>query len=368
MRIMPLFYINTNDRLGEDITNTKGDIVLEKGSTLTKEHKKELIDLGFYSAFIQDQHSDELPTPPISDDLIRSYFETIKNAFQKTRLLLTHHDNDHTKIQDDRLATEHAESIESLIKMTDNVLEALRSFEAPRTNFLQIKNVHDYPYQHAMSTSLLSALMGLRIGCTPEDIHSMMLASIFIEMANLTVPHNILHKRDQLTKDEFKIVKKHCYACANILGNLSMISENISKICLQHHEHLDGTGYPEGLKDSEIEILAKIITVADSYDALTSDRIYRMFNPPLDALNYLEKMSGVHFDENVVATLRSLIQPFNVGTIVTLSDNRDAVIIETNDINPLKPTLTILPTTKHHEPINLNEVDDISISGIKHLI
>lgn len=116
-----------------------------------------------------------------------------------------------------------------------------------------------------------------------------------------------LNKKEPLLPQEYEEIKKHPLIGYNILKDLDFM-ERIQKVILQHHERVDGKGYPYGLKDDEIDLLARIISVADAYDAMTSDRPYRRAFTKDEALKELQRCAGSQFDKNIVEKLLSLAQ------------------------------------------------------------
>ena len=137
-----------------------------------------------------------------------------------------------------------------------------------------------------------------------EDIR--LLAQVH-DIGKITIPDNILQKPGQLTESEFEVIKKHCEAGYKIIRNITD-SDNVCNGVLFHHERFDGTGYPQGLVGEEIPIFARVITVVDSFDAMTHDRIYQKARSSLDAIEELQRCSGTQFDPKVV---EAFIRGFN---------------------------------------------------------
>jgi HD-GYP domain-containing protein (c-di-GMP phosphodiesterase class II) len=126
------------------------------------------------------------------------------------------------------------------------------------------------------------------------------------DIGKITIPDNILFKAGRLDPDEYEIIKKHSEAGYKIIQNITD-SDFVSEAVLSHHERWDGQGYPQGLKGEDIPLFARIICVADAYDAMTSERVYQKAKTQEEAIEELKRCSGTQFDPKVVkAFLESL--------------------------------------------------------------
>lgn len=156
-----------------------------------------------------------------------------------------------------------------------------------------------YTRGHSDRVSKYSVLIGEKLGLSKHDLELLKIGGLFHDIGKIGIPDNILLKTDKLTNDEYEEIKKHPSIGAHILEN-SSIFENIIPIVLYHHEKYDGTGYPKRLKGKDIPLLARIVAVADSFDAMTSKRAYRN-SLPLDVVKLeFEKYSGTQFDPRIV--------------------------------------------------------------------
>ena len=162
-----------------------------------------------------------------------------------------------------------------------------------------------YTHNHGQRVQMYSTKICEKLKLSNEIIDNLQLASLFHDIGKCHVPKEILNKPSALTDEEYNYIKKHCIDGGKIVKD--KFNDRIVNIVEQHHERLDGTGYPKGLKSEEILIEAKIIAVADTYDAITSDRAYRKSNSPDYAIKELEKYAGKYYDEAVVHALRDVL-------------------------------------------------------------
>jgi len=132
-----------------------------------------------------------------------------------------------------------------------------------------------------------------------KEIEDAKIAGLLHDIGKIVVPPQILNKKDKLTENDWETIKKHVITSYQLLKSVDEYS-HVSEAVLYHHERLDGTGYPEEIKDGEIPLLSKIIAVADAYEAMTADRPYHNKKTKEEAVEELKKYSGKQFDENLV--------------------------------------------------------------------
>lgn len=155
-----------------------------------------------------------------------------------------------------------------------------------------------YTHSHNQRVKDYAVKIGNKLNLSKEKIEDIVFASLFHDLGKINVPDEILNKPGRLTAEEFEYIKKHPSDGADLVK--ATYYENIAEIIEQHHERLNGSGYPKGLKGDQILIEAKIIAVSDAYDAMTTDRPYRKGMSPKDAVDELIKLKGIHYDEMVV--------------------------------------------------------------------
>lgn len=170
-----------------------------------------------------------------------------------------------------------------------------------------------YTHGHIQRVKNYGIKIGNKLNLSKEKIESIGFASLFHDLGKLYVPDEILNKPGRLTDEEFKVIKKHSSWGARIVTKTYF--ENLSEIIIQHHERIDGSGYPKGLKGDEILIEAKIIAVADSYDAMISQRSYKDVHTPQEAVDELISLKGELYDEDVVD---SFVQVLIEGEVISI--------------------------------------------------
>lgn len=171
----------------------------------------------------------------------------------------------------------------------------------------KIQQTDHYTGNHCDTTGTLAAQIATRLRLNERQIENVLYAGKIHDVGKIRVPGEILNKPGPLTDEEYDIMKQHTQDGCHIVQN-EIQSPAIAQIILDHHERLDGSGYPRGLKAEEISIEAKIIAVTDSYDAMTTDRPYRKAFSRDYAFDELRRFSGSHYEPEVVEALISIVQ------------------------------------------------------------
>lgn len=165
---------------------------------------------------------------------------------------------------------------------------------------LSALKAHDvYTYRHSARTVRMSVLIGRACNIAPEQLSVLRLGALVHDIGKVFVPGEVLHKVARLTKEEWESVRRHPHEGARLLTGV-FPTEGIARVVAEHHEWWDGSGYPLGLRREDIDFNARVVAVADAFDAMTSERAYRPAIGYAAAAAELERCSGTQFDPNVV--------------------------------------------------------------------
>jgi HD-GYP domain-containing protein (c-di-GMP phosphodiesterase class II) len=164
-----------------------------------------------------------------------------------------------------------------------------------------------YTETHTRGVALLAVQVGERVGLAPSQLRSLALGGLLHDIGKLAVPDEILQKPGALDDDEFREIRKHPASGEELLCELGGFAPEIHRLVLDHHERLDGAGYPRGLDESQLDLATRVLTVCDVYDALISKRVYRDAWSPERALALLHSEVGTAFDSRCVEALESLV-------------------------------------------------------------
>lgn len=235
------------------------------------------------------------------------------------------------------------EAVKKVSHIADDILADIGNDSTYLGNqMIALQNYDDYTYKHCLRVAMLSTSVAAELGLTKEDAKEVIVSALLHDIGKSNIDHDIIIKPSKLTDAEFAEIKRHPYIGYNILKNSGegVYSGNVLSGVLFHQEKYDGSGYPTGIKGKDIPLIARIITVCDVFDALTSNRPYRKPWSVAEAEEYILGGCGSHFDFDVTSAFMRAFNPYPVGTMVSLSDGRHAVVIQTNQ-NVLRPVVRI---------------------------
>ena len=231
--------------------------------------------------------------------------------------------------------------LKSMGQLVDKLLGSLLACEDTLTVLTDVFLYDKYIYQHSFQVTLYSLAIAKEMGYVGEDLKTIGMGALLHDVGKMVIPSEFLYKPERLTYEEYEIVKQHTRYGFDILRNIHSLSLLVAHCAFQHHERLDGSGYPRGLVNYEIHPYAKIIGVADVFDAVTSNRIYRKKLLPSQGIEIIEAGSGTMFDVRVVDALKKIVVHYPNGSIILLSDGRRGVVVSQSSENSVRPTLRI---------------------------
>jgi HD-GYP domain-containing protein (c-di-GMP phosphodiesterase class II) len=331
-------YIKINDakpgmRLAYNIYDADGHTLICKGSVLTEFYVKKLNEFGFSGIYIADSLSDDIVIEPIiSNDLRTEGLKTVKNS-----------DIDGSKGISKKI-------VDQILRrgVLSLDLKDLRSFDG-------------YTYAHSVNVAVISCIIGFGLKMNSEALEQLVMAGLLHDLGKQQIPPEILNKPARLTAEEYKIMKSHPELSYEMIRDRWDISSYVKTAVRYHHENVDGSGYPEGLTGDQLNIYAKILHVADVYDALVSRRKYKEPYSPYEACEYLMGAGGIMFDTKVVEALLLYVPFYPKGTQVKLSDGTEGIIVENAKKRNLRPLIRRMDGTM----LDLQQPENFNITILK---
>lgn len=221
--------------------------------------------------------------------------------------------------------------------------------------------VDQYTFHHSIGTAFYSALIAHELSYSEEKIKELALGAILHDIGKGVISTEILNKPGMLEPLEFFEIQKHCALGYKILSETSDFSENVKLIPLQHHERIDGTGYPSQLKGKDIHDYAKIVSIADSFSALTTNRIYRNRVSKFIAAEYLQGATGSGLDKYFVNVFLYALFGNLTDVWVELSNGEIAKVVTLNYKKPMRPKVAIYYGDKFIKELDLAETPELYI-------
>lgn len=330
--------------LGENLYDSFGNILLSDGIFLKKSYILKIKEYDISKVYIKDSsfkkytyYEDKGIKDPYLLETRLEAKKFVKEAMEKIYL-------------DDSLS-------KKALRVVNKLIEELISNDEIVISLGKLREIDDYTLEHSVNVCIVSLFIGMTMGIDHKDLINLGIGAILHDIGKMMIPKSILNKPGSLTIDEYKIIKNHTTYGYDILKKSKRISEVAAQVALNHHERLDGNGYPLGKKENQINIYSKIVAISDVYDALTSDRVYKKKVEAHKALEYICKMVNIQFDNEIVKRLISCIGIYPLGSIVKLNTNELGLVVDINKIRPSKPVVRILLDEKGKKPNNYLEVD-----------
>jgi HD-GYP domain-containing protein (c-di-GMP phosphodiesterase class II) len=182
------------------------------------------------------------------------------------------------------------------------------------------------------------------------------IAGLLHDIGKVSIPNVIINKTGPLTEQEVQLIRTHPEKGYSLLKEQYNVSPGVLDVCLHHHEKIDGSGYPKGLKGDQISTLTKIAAVCDVYDAITSDRPYKAGWNPAEALRKMAQWEG-HFDPRIFQLFVKVIGIYPIGSFVRLQSGKMSVVYQQNSQSLLNPQVNIFFCSKRKAQITLETID-----------
>jgi putative nucleotidyltransferase with HDIG domain len=235
-------------------------------------------------------------------------------------------------------------TINEIRKITKQLQESMADINALINDIVLHGSGADSIYRHGINVALLSNLLGRWIGLPENKINLLTYSALLHDIGKIKIDSNILNSKASLSENEYITVKSHALIGYNIVKEINFLDNSVAQGILFHHERLDGSGYPFGLKNDNVSQFSKIIAIADVFDAINSNRPYRKKRLPFESLQIIRKESFGKLDYKYADIFLHHIFNYYLGKDVVLNNNKIAQIIQM-DINALDRPLILLDDT-----------------------
>ncbi len=255
----------------------------------------------------------------------------------------------------------------------NEMIKCLKKNEDLFYDFLDYRSCENYYFFHAVNVLCISLLLGYKLKLNDEELIDMGIGALLYDLKMLI--YKFVEQKRPLDEIEKEEMQQHTYLSFDTIRKIYGISAKSANIAYQHHERIDGSGYPKKLKGDDINIYSKIVAVADVYDALINHRPFRKAYMQDEAWNYIHTNNGILFDSEVVQVFENSIPKYLPGDIVLLNNDKEAVILYNNKEDMERPIIKIIEKKERDdiifglgEELNLKENKNINIIKILHSV
>lgn len=260
-------------------------------------------------------------------------------------------------------------SIEAMTALAGEITNSVTRNEHAMTILTRIRQKSNYQWEHAINCAVLICGFSIYLGFKKNTVQELTLGAMLHDIGTAKVSRAILEKQEKLTKNEMSVVQKHVFWGVELSKREGFSSPILTDMLVNHHERLDGSGYPRGIAGDKISKLSRITAVVDVYDAMTGDKPYKKGMLPQAVFRHLLNEKD-KFDPDIVQKFIKYLGIHPVGSLVELSNNKIAVVIEGNRIEPLKPKIKVIYSLKlngYTKPVeyDLTKEEFVIVNAIK---
>lgn len=359
MRLLPIGKVESGMRLAKRIYNSEGLPLLMEQVELTQTMIRRLMDLGVDFVYIDDPRTRDITVEDtISEETRIRAISQIRRSFRQ----LMGDQMKRTSITGLQLGKEFR-------SVMDMILNDLSNHKESMIMLTHISAMDDYLYHHSMNVCVYSTMLGMAHGYSRDELMTLGIGALLHDIGKTQIPLELLRKKEPLTEKEYDLIKQHAVYGFQFLKDEPNIPLIAAHCALQHHERMDGSGYPRGLKGDEIHEYARLIGLVDSYDAMTTHRVYRNALLPHQALEILFTGSGTLYETEKIELFRDKIAIYPIGITVTLSTGEKGVVVDLNSKVPHRPVIRLLQDAEGQELKDTPEIDlskalSVTITGV----
>lgn len=358
---------------GDDVIDKEGRLLVSKNTVLTREILEKLKKFSSRKVFSMKVLLSELNIKTVvkleNGSVQEVASSQIKMEYTKERLVIKEKFEEmHKSIKQSFDELSRNNTSPKVKKELDNTVEEIKNNLSVNiellNEILDVKATDEYLYNHSLNVAVVSNLIGRWIGLEQKDLDILILAGLVHDIGKLRIDPAILNKPGKLTDEEFTEMKKHPEYSYQMLMEMGYKDNAILKAVTFHHEKEDGSGYPLKISGDKITIHAKILAIADIFDAMTSNRVYKARVSPFKVLEMFQNQNFGKLDYKIIMVFIKRFTENYVGSEVILSNNQRAKIVSLNAYEITKPLLV----TSEGKFIDISREREVQILDFEHKI
>ncbi|CAM3023932.1 MULTISPECIES: HD-GYP domain-containing protein [Pseudoalteromonas] len=280
---------------------------------------------------------------------------TLEQEFAKASINFEQHNRKLQALYGD-VTTGLSVNLKVIDEMANDIVSSVFRNTSAMTILTRIKDKHSYNWRHMINCAIFTAVFAKYLGYKEEAVQQLAMGALLHDLGQAKLPQGIISRPSKLTSSEMDIIKRHVAQGLGLVKGEKGITPLILDMIVNHHERLDGSGYPRGITAEKLSRPARIMAIVDVYDALTADRPHQEGDEPINALRYLLANKEL-FDAELVQHFIKCLGVHPVGTIVKLTNERLALVLEGNKSNPIKPKVKLFYNAKHGHHVTPKDLD-----------
>lgn len=348
LRLMSVNDLIPGMRLAKNIYAADGRVLLSVGTAINERYLRRLRELHISTMWVEDGVSAGITVDDVVHDETRTEAVNVtREAMQAVTTV--------KGLRDDLLGR--------VSQVVDDILDDLLRNRDAVYSLTDIRALHDYTFGHSVSVAILAVLTGITLGYNELRLKRLGVGALLHDVGKAALPETVLYAPRKLTDEEFALVKQHPKIGFDVLRKADGIQPTSAIIALEHHERLDGSGYPQSLRGDKMHEFSRLVAVCDVFDAMTSDRPYRPRMFPSAALEHLRAEAGRLYDPAMVEAFVQNVAAFPPGTVVRLSSGAVGLVVVARRRAPTRPIVRLLTDPSGHrlpfpEDVDLMNVPD----------
>lgn len=334
-------------RIDHPVTDRLGHVLVARGAKLDHYIIRSLLRLGIPNVYIQevsDDHGEEAISSAAqhkierlrTDDRAKVSLSSSVRARVAEGIQYVYHN------------TEDPSLVQTTSDIADSLMSAIRQNNAMAIDISALKTSDEYTFKHSVDVATISMIVAKKMNMTDAQILEIGIAGLLHDVGKTKIPLEILNKPGRLDDEEFEMMRQHSVYGYRIIQDNADLSEEVKLGVLQHHEKINGTGYPMAVPGNQITPYAKILTVADIYDALVTERPYKAAFSQREAIETIMSMTQ-ELDMLVMESFLQSMILYPVDSIVELSNGENAKVVKNSPCYILRPTVVGLTSGKVYD-------------------
>lgn len=337
MRIVSLSMLKPDMKLAKAIYHNDC-LILRQGTQNLNRFEESLRRLGIEYVYVEDEKSEGIEIPDAISE------ETRNSCKQILRQTMEAFENNSVV------------DLSGMMVTINDIIDEIMAKPDIQISLNDIGATDEYTFSHSVSTSVYSLLIAKQLNYSKSMMKKLAAGALLHDMGKVFLDKRILNKVEPLTPEEYEYIKTHTTRGYEALRKCNNLTELSRIIALYHHERMDGSGYPTGTPAGELHEFVRIVALADVYDALTCNRVYRRKLSTNQAVNYLIENAETKFDLKLVSVFIKQIAVYPNGSMVRLSNNTTGIVKEQNKNYPLRPIVRVIADEKGNN-IDIYEID-----------